>query len=180
MDLQSIFLRLFWRWSFTNLSWPQIMMLPISSSQVTRITGVRHQHAVCWQHRYWGLNSASCLWGTHFTAWDTSQPCMHGTGLWSQALCHLSHALRSFCFTYFSSRVSCLHPGLPGSPSSWLHLSCCRMTRSNHHTQLIGWDGISRTFCLGWPWTAVFQISTSWVAGIIAVSNYTQLIVNFS
>jgi hypothetical protein len=42
--LQSILLWLFWRTGLTG--WPQTTILPISSSQVARITGVSHQHLV--------------------------------------------------------------------------------------------------------------------------------------
>jgi hypothetical protein len=45
-DLLSILLWLFWRWVWRTLclSWPQIVILPISVSQLARITGVSHQH----------------------------------------------------------------------------------------------------------------------------------------
>jgi hypothetical protein len=46
--LLSILLSLFWRWVSRILcpSWPQIMILPISVSQLARIIGVSHQHQI--------------------------------------------------------------------------------------------------------------------------------------
>jgi hypothetical protein len=35
-----------------------------------------------------------------------------------------------------------------------------------HHTQLVGWDGVLLTFCLGWPPTSILWISTSQIAGL--------------
>jgi hypothetical protein len=34
----------------------------------------------------------------------------------------------------------------------------------NHHAWFICWDGVSLTFCPGWPWTFILPISASWVA----------------
>jgi hypothetical protein len=46
------------------------------------------------------------------------------------------------------------------------------MTGVHHHTQLIGWDGVSLTFCPSWPQTsAIFRSSASRVAGITGVSH---------
>jgi hypothetical protein len=41
----------------------------------------------------------------------------------------------------------------------------------NHHGQLLIENGVSRTFCLGWPVTAALLISASQVAGITGVSH---------
>jgi hypothetical protein len=55
-----------------------------------------------------------------------------------------------------------------GPGSSCLHLLCSYNDRcKGHHPQIIGWDRVSLTFCLGWPQTVIFLISASWVAGII-------------
>jgi hypothetical protein len=35
----------------------------------------------------------------------------------------------------------------------------------------IGWDGISQTFCLGWPQTVFLLISVSWGARIIGMTH---------
>jgi hypothetical protein len=41
-----------------------------------------------------------------------------------------------------------------------------------HHTQVIDWKVVSQVFCLGWPWTMIFLISTSSVAWITGVSHH--------
>jgi hypothetical protein len=44
LSVVHFFLELFWRWAFQTvcLSWPQSVILPISASQVARITGMSH------------------------------------------------------------------------------------------------------------------------------------------
>jgi hypothetical protein len=37
----------------------------------------------------------------------------------------------------------------------------------------IDWNGILQTFCLGWPWTNTFPISSFQVAKITDLSHYT-------
>jgi hypothetical protein len=47
--LQSILLWLFWRWDLMNFfsqGWPRTMILPISASQVGRITGVPRKQVI--------------------------------------------------------------------------------------------------------------------------------------
>jgi hypothetical protein len=44
----------------------------------------------------------------------------------------------------------------------------------------IGWDGVSLTFCLGWPQTMIFLISASQVAGITGANHHTVRIKAFS
>jgi hypothetical protein len=40
---------------------------------------------------------------------------------------------------------------------------------------VIGWDGVSWIFCTGWPWTAILQVSASWVARITDLSHHSWL-----
>jgi hypothetical protein len=46
--LQYILVWLFWRWDLRTVfpDWPHAIILPISDSQVARITGISHQHLV--------------------------------------------------------------------------------------------------------------------------------------
>jgi hypothetical protein len=37
------------------------------------------------------------------------------------------------------------------------------ISNSHHYAWFIGWDGISQTFCPGWPQTSILWISTSQV-----------------
>jgi hypothetical protein len=55
--------------------------------------------------------------------------------------------------------------------------TCCiaGMTCVWHHSQLIGWDVVSLTVCLGWPQTVIFPIFTSQVARIIGMKWHTPL-----
>jgi hypothetical protein len=49
------------------------------------------------------------------------------------------------------------------------------MIGAHDHAQIIGWDGISRTFCLGWPQTMILLISTCQVATITGMNHRAQL-----
>jgi hypothetical protein len=48
------------------------------------------------------------------------------------------------------------------------------MTDVNQHTQLSDWNGISQTFCLNWPQTAILPNFISQVAGITGMSHHVQ------
>jgi hypothetical protein len=86
-------------------------------------------------------------------------------------LYHLSHSASPFCIDYFWDRASLyartvLHhnPPICASLHSW----------DDRHAPLhstSGWDEVSPTFCLGWPWTNIFLISVSWVARIMGLSH---------
>jgi hypothetical protein len=43
-----------------------------------------------------------------------------------------------------------------------------------HNAQLVGWDGMLVTVCLGWPWATALPIFSSQVAGITAVPYHVQ------
>jgi hypothetical protein len=48
------------------------------------------------------------------------------------------------------------------------------ITNMNHHSQLVYWDGGLANFLVwSWPGTIILLISTSWVVGIIGVSQNT-------
>jgi hypothetical protein len=47
------------------------------------------------------------------------------------------------------------------------------------HAQLVGWDGISLIFCLGWSLTMILLISTFQVAEITGMSHLTWLKCSF-
>jgi hypothetical protein len=88
-----------------------------------------------------------------------------------QVLCHLSHALNPFCFSYFSNMA--LHF------FSWASLDCdplvytshvAWMTGMHHHTQLTGSDDVFLTFGLGWPWSTIFPSFPCRVTEITGVS----------
>jgi hypothetical protein len=72
-----------------------------------------------------------------------------------------------FCFRYFWDKVSHFFLGLTWVvillplPPSQLGLQACTTT-----SNLLVEMGVSLTFCLGWPWTMIFLISSSQVVGI--------------
>jgi hypothetical protein len=49
-----------------------------------------------------------------------------------------------------------------------------------HHHPTINWDGVSQTFCPGWPWSSILLIATSRIAMITGLSRFTQPQVIFS
>jgi hypothetical protein len=97
------------------------------------------------------------------------------------SLYHLSHTFSSallslFCFGYLSDRVSCFRPGRPGLWSTLPVASHIPGTTGVYHqARLIGWDGVSLTFCWGWPQTAILLISASRVSEISGMSHHTWL-----
>jgi hypothetical protein len=91
-----------------------------------------------------------------------------------QALYHLSHAPSPFCFSYiFLNRVWRLSAGQHRLCSSYL----CFLHKQLEHTIMptffAGWDGVSQTFCIGWPPTMILLISSSWKARNTAVGHCT-------
>jgi hypothetical protein len=96
-----------------------------------------------------------------------------GSTFASQAVNHLSHTVSPFCSDNFWDRVSFFsqanlnrHPTIYASFSSW-------DDRCIPSRPIIGWDGVSWTFCWGWPGTTILPISASQVARITSVSPYT-------
>jgi hypothetical protein len=59
---------------------------------------------------------------------------------------------------YFLNKVSGLCQGQPGPKSSYLYIPHSWDDRAHSHAH---WDGVTRTFCQGWPWTAIHPISAS-------------------
>jgi hypothetical protein len=51
---------------------------------------------------------------------------------------------------------------VPGPQSSYSCVACSWMKDAYHHAQLfIDWDGVSWSFCLGWPQTMILLIIAS-------------------
>jgi hypothetical protein len=78
----------------------------------------------------------------------------------------LSQTLSPFCFSYFSDKALCFHPGnslrsLPRSASAYLELKACTTMPS------------LLTFCPGWPWATILPNFASLVAGIGGLHHYT-------
>jgi hypothetical protein len=74
---------------------------------------------------------------------------------------------------YFLNRVLRFCLGQHGPPSPIYPSHIAGMTGKCCHIWLIGWEGVSLTFCLGWSRTPILLICTSWVAGITDVSHHT-------
>jgi hypothetical protein len=85
------------------------------------------------------------------------------------------------CFSYFSDQASCFcQAGLDCDPPATYASYPAGITDTqdmHHHSQLVCWDGISWTFCLGWPWTTALPISASQGARIADVSHHTQPVI---
>jgi hypothetical protein len=96
-------------------------------------------------------------------------------------LYYLSHSISSFCFSYFSDRVSCFLPRLTLDLDPPTYASGAAVIIGvYHHAQLVCWkEGVSLTFFLDWTWTAIPSIFASWVAGITGMSHYAQLCLAF-
>jgi hypothetical protein len=75
--------------------------------------------------------------------------------------------LACFCLVIFEIRNDWFCPGWPGPQSCYFVLPTTAGVQM--HTCLpIGWDGASRTFCLGCPQTEILLISTSKYLGLQA------------
>jgi hypothetical protein len=97
-----------------------------------------------------------------------------GLMLTRQAPYHLSHSsILSFCFSYFSDRVSCvcLEPDLDCDPPTYTSL-LAGITCVCHHAHLLVEMGLSLSFCPHWPLSVILPISASLVAGIIGVYHH--------
>jgi hypothetical protein len=87
-------------------------------------------------------------------------------------LCHLSHFTSLVPLIIFPVRSPVFALGqhwteflLPMSPTS-----------TQHHVQLVCWHRLSLTFCLSWPGPTIFPTSAFWVASVIGMHHYSQLI----
>jgi hypothetical protein len=61
---------------------------------------------------------------------------------------------------------------LIGPQSSYLQLLVAGITSMYYYDLPVGWDTVLPTFCPGWPQTMIFQIFTSWVAGITGMHHH--------
>jgi hypothetical protein len=103
------------------------------------------------------------------------------TGVWTVVLCSLCRYCTTwaappalFALGYFQTGS---HSSAKAGLELWSSYLCLRIARTrdvNHNAQLIGCDGISLTFCSGWPWTRVLPIITSPVAGKTGMSHDSQ------
>jgi hypothetical protein len=101
-----------------------------------------------------------------------------GFTLARQVLYCLRHNSSSFCSGYSEDSISlCFCTGQPELQSSYCMLpTITGMTAIHHHAQIFfHWDGQSRTFCFGWPWTTVLFISGSQIARITGMSYWHQV-----
>jgi hypothetical protein len=83
-----------------------------------------------------------CVW-----CWIlNSEHCAYQAGAFPLEPCHIL-----VCFSYFSERVCFyyLGPAWDLSPSTYV-FCVAEITSTIHHTQLVGWDRISLTFCPSW------------------------------
>jgi hypothetical protein len=104
-----------------------------------------------------------------------------GTGIWTwglqlakEVLYHLnpillsSHPHQPFCALAIFQVGA--HVFFQGGPQTSILLPVAGITGVLHHSWLIDWDGILRTFCPGLPWSALLPLS----AGITHVSHHAQ------
>jgi hypothetical protein len=81
-----------------------------------------------------------------------------------------------FALVIFHTESHIYAQGWPGPPSSYLYT----LNSWDDRCMLLcpvffSWDGVSQTFCLGWPGTSILPISTFWISGITGKSHHTQL-----
>jgi hypothetical protein len=120
-----------------------------SSSRYTPRNGIAGSHG----------NSMSNLFSNGQTFFFQGEG---GSGIWTQNLtlplepCH--HLIFTISFCYFWDRVLTLCPGHHPPICAFMH-SWDDGSMPPH--QAIGWDKISRTFCLGWLQTTILTISIS-------------------
>jgi hypothetical protein len=103
------------------------------------------------------------------------------TGVWTQGLTLAKQALYdlstkhtkiyfSFCCSYFWKNLGLVFMPWSAWTATFLFFLCSRDDRHPPLCPATGWNGVSWNFCLGCPWTTVFLISISQVAGITGVS----------
>jgi hypothetical protein len=90
----------------------------------------------------------------------------------SQVLNHLSHSTIPFWVGYFQDRVF-MSRRAPWS--SYLCFLCSWGDQGAPLWSAIGWDGVSRTFCPGWPRIVILLIFTSQVVRITGRSHHAFL-----
>jgi hypothetical protein len=100
--------------------------------------------------------------------------CTQGLMLATQVLLHLSHSAGPFYTSYFWGRVSVyVRVSLDGDPSICTSLH----SWDDRHVSprpVIGWNGVSHSFCPGQPQTKTCPISVSQVARITGLSHCAQ------
>jgi hypothetical protein len=99
--------------------------------------------------------------------WDLSlEPCT-----WMPGIYHLAIPVSLFTWSYFSDMVL---PFALGRPLTTIPLPVAShaggMINVHLHVGLLCCDGVSVTFCPGWPWVAILLISVFLVAGITGVN----------
>jgi hypothetical protein len=88
------------------------------------------------------------------------------TGVWIRVSCLLGRHWTTppALFVSIIFKISHLCPGQPEPCSSYLCILCSKDDSLCYQCLAIGYDRVSWTFWLGWPWTAIFLISASQVA----------------
>jgi hypothetical protein len=98
-----------------------------------------------------------------------------GLTLASQTLYHLSHAPNSFYaldIFWIEFHIFC-RLAFGHAPLITYVFFRAGFTSVYHHWHIC-WDGISLTFCMGWPWTMIFLIPSSQVVGIIGLHHHVK------
>jgi hypothetical protein len=93
--------------------------------------------------------------------------------LWHWALCFPRHTLQPHLQPHF------LYIFYEHETVIFLFMLSCWDARCTPVQPATDGEWILGTFCLGWHWTTILRISTSWVPRIAGVSHYTQLILFF-
>jgi hypothetical protein len=82
------------------------------------------------------------------------------------------------CVNYFTNKILFM-PRHLAPTFSYLHFLYNWKYRNKSPYLTVGWDGVLGTFWLSRPWTKVLTISASWVARIIYMDSYVQLLYPF-
>jgi hypothetical protein len=115
---------LFGRWGLTDYSsWPQSLILPISTSQVARITGLSHLPTLCIFHYFCVLSRVGIKWERHLTH------CQPQNGVFPYPDPASSEGIPApvclLCTAWFSRPPTLSLWRVPGSVwASWTHHSC--------------------------------------------------------
>jgi hypothetical protein len=124
--------------------------------------------AIVWQKtttfaNYWRKTIFACLNMVHFII----QMYFFSWWFWGLMLYHLNHAASPLALGYFSNMISLFARDNLKPHSSYLFLlhSWDYRYEATYPVCILRW-GFVNYFAPGWPWTMIFLISSSQVAGI--------------
>jgi hypothetical protein len=128
----------------------------------------------CW---YSHLLMISCFFSLSLSLSPVIRYILGNNGVWTQGLMLArqvsttwGNGPKLFFFSYLLGRNSCFCPRVSLGCHPTMPLTYLWWQVTHYHTQIVGWDGVSLSFCLAWPQITILLIATSQVGGIAGMS----------